>query len=109
MRRTNAFFGLGIVLMLLTCTRGLSIAPANDPFLRTWERTDQPVASEQVDRTWMWGPEAFTDEMTEPYAEAPNGQRTVQYYDKSRMELNHPDGDSSSPWFVTNGDRKSVV
>lgn len=103
MRRTNAFFGLGIVLMLLTCTRGLSNAPANEPFQQTWERTDQPVASEQVDRTWMWGPEAFTDEMNEPYAEAPGGQRTVQYFDKSRMELNHPDADSSSAWFVTNG------
>ena len=33
-------------------------SPANDPFEQTWSRTDLPVAAGQVNRTWMWGPEA---------------------------------------------------
>ncbi|HEX5164448.1 MAG TPA: hypothetical protein VFV93_03550 [Thermomicrobiales bacterium] len=76
---------------------------ANDPFQHTWERTDQPVADGAVSRTWMWGPAPFSDAKLEDYAESPNGQRTVQYFDKSRMELTHPDGDQASVWYVTNG------
>ena len=41
--------------------------------------------------------------MTEPYANSPDGVRTVQYFDKSRMEINNPNGDHSNPFFVTNG------
>jgi hypothetical protein len=51
----------------------------------------------------MWGPEAFTDRMVEPYAQAPGDERTVQYFDKSRMEINDPNGDPNSDWYVTNG------
>jgi hypothetical protein len=79
------------------------VAPANDAFWNTWARTDKPVADLQVSRTWMWGPEAFTNAKQEPYDEAPGHMRTVQYYDKSRMELTDPTADPSSPWYVTNG------
>ncbi|HEX5166869.1 MAG TPA: hypothetical protein VFV93_15800 [Thermomicrobiales bacterium] len=72
-----------------------------DAFQRTWARTDKPVNDHQVDRTWMWGPQETAIETTEPYAEAPGGQRTVVYYDKSRMEDNSYRG--SDPWDVTNG------
>jgi hypothetical protein len=27
----------------------------------------------------------------------------VQYFDKARMEITHPDADPSSIWYVTNG------
>src|SRR5690606_4146118 len=54
-------------------------------------------------RTWMWGPEAFTGGLTEPYLESPDGQRTVQYFDKARMEITFPGEDPSSVWYVTNG------
>ncbi|MBA2452522.1 MAG: hypothetical protein H0V47_05090, partial [Chloroflexia bacterium] len=78
--------------------------PANEHFQRTWERTDRPVVEGMVSRTWMWGPEAFTGAMTEPYAESPEEMRTVQYFDKARMEITHPDsGDPTSIWYVTNG------
>jgi hypothetical protein len=76
---------------------------ATPSFQRTWERTDKPIADGSVTRTWMWGPEAFSASLTEDYAEAPGGQRTVQYFDKSRMEITHPEGDQSSPWYVSNG------
>ena len=77
--------------------------PANRGFQNTWQRTDQPVAAQQVSRTWMWGPEAFTAPLREAYAEAPDEFRTVQYFDKSRMELTDPNADPESIWYVTNG------
>jgi hypothetical protein len=48
----------------------------------------------------MWGPEANTGLLNEPFD---GGQRTVQYFDKSRMEINDPTGDPASLWYVTNG------
>ena len=47
-------------------------------------------------------PDVFASR-AEPYAEAPGGQRTVYYFDKSRMEITDPVADRRSPWFVTNG------
>jgi hypothetical protein len=77
--------------------------PANDSFERTWARTDRPVAEGMVNRTWMWGPDAFTGELLEPYFSSLGGQRAVQYFDKARMEINHPNTDPDAPWYVTNG------
>lgn len=77
--------------------------PAN-PFLqRTWERTDQPVAAGRVSRTWVWGPAAVTGAVSELYADAPGGERLVQYFEKSRMEISDPAHDPDDAWFVTNG------
>jgi len=75
----------------------------NFAFLRTWQRTDLPVASGAVDRTWMWGPEPFTAAMMEDYADSPDGERLVQYFDKSRMEITNPDAEDDGLWYVTNG------
>lgn len=72
-------------------------------FTRTWERTDRPVAAGQLARTWMWGPGAHSPMLAEPYEQAPGGQRIVQYFDKSRMEITNPNGDPNSIWYVTNG------
>lgn len=96
---------IAAVLLIAAGLAGLAgaEAPATTAFQRTWARTDQPVAAGQVDRTWMWGPQANTAGMMEPYAESPNGQRLVQYYDKSRMELTHPDAVDDGLWYVTNG------
>ena len=81
-----------------------SAAPsANWYFQTTWRYTDAPVADQIVSRTWMWGPEAITGALNEPYAEAPGLIRTVQYYDKTRMEITFPDDDPNSIWYVTNG------
>lgn len=98
--------GLAAGTLLATLVSGVAMAsdPANDAFERTWARTDRPVASGAVQRTWMWGPEAFSGEMVEYYAEAHNNGRTVQYFDKARMEINHDiHVPSDSPWYVTNG------
>jgi glucose/arabinose dehydrogenase len=72
-------------------------------FATLWARTDEPIAAGEVSRTWMWGPEPVTAVMLEPYLEAPDGERQVQYWDKARMEINDPDSDPDLAWFVTNG------
>jgi hypothetical protein len=74
-----------------------------DHFGATWARTDLPVSAEAVNRTWMWGPEAISPALYEPYAESPGGIRLVQYFDKTRMEINDPQADPDAGWFVTNG------
>lgn len=71
-------------------------------FHRVWERTDYPVAAGRVARSWVWGP-GPNHTLTEPNRESPGGQRQVEYYDKSRMEIIDPRLDPASQWFVTNG------
>ncbi len=51
----------------------------------------------------MWGPTSSSPAIYERYIETPGGQRTVQYFDKSRMEVTNPAGDPNSIWYVTNG------
>jgi len=78
--------------------------PFADPaFQSVWNRTDAPVLSGQVSRTWFWGPGPNTPGLIEQYNQGQNRQRLVQYFDKSRMEINNPNGDRSQPFFVTNG------
>ena len=76
---------------------------ADDALESVWQRTDKPVADGRATRSWVWGPAPFTAGMSEPYADAPGGSRLVQYFDKSRMEINNPSSNQSSMWFVTNG------
>ncbi len=74
-----------------------------DPmFGRVWERADAPVAAGKANRSWLWGP---TPNYLgyEAYKQGPGERRLVQYYDKSRMEINNPQGDRNNPFFVTNG------
>ncbi len=77
---------------------------ADTAFLQTWMRTDEPVAAGVVQRSWYWGPTPRCS-TRETYVDAPDGSgtRLVQYFDKSRMEINNPNGDPSAPWYVTNG------
>src|SRR5258708_6563440 len=67
-----------------------------------WQRDDGPVASGRVARTWIWGPGPFYTNY-EPYREAQEGNHLVQYFDKGRLEINNPDGDKNSLWYVTSG------
>jgi beta-lactamase class A len=94
-----------LVLVLgaaLARPQGASANLGNDAFQRAWNRTDKPVARGKVTRTWMWGP-ALTAPMQEASADAPGGTRLVQYFDKSRMEITHPDAVDDGVWYVTNG------
>src|SRR5205814_309654 len=67
-----------------------------------WTRTDRLVADGTVGRSWYWGPQPNTA-TREYYKDAPGSTRLVQYFDKSRMEINNPNGDPNNPFFVTNG------
>src|SRR5205823_11438534 len=71
-------------------------------FQSVWTRTDQLVADHSVGRSWLWGPSPGLI-LREPYQDAPGGSRLVQYFDKSRMEINNPNGNPNDPFFVTNG------
>lgn len=81
---------------------GLTPGQPDRAFGGLWDRTDRPVARGEVSRSWLWGPAAFAAGL-ELYVESPGGQRTVQYWDKSRMEVTQPGADRNAAWFVTNG------
>jgi hypothetical protein len=98
--------GLGLLAGLLGSGANAPVAAqggfADPAFQAVWARTDALVANKAVDRSWYWGPGPGVSTL-EPYTEARNGKRLVQYFDKSRMEINNPGGDQSSPFYVTNG------
>lgn len=75
---------------------------ADPTFNLVWQRTDQLVAQNRVNRSWLWGPRGLMAR-SEGYVQAEGGLRQVQYFDKGRMEVSNPAGDRSSPWFVTSG------
>jgi hypothetical protein len=87
----------------LTISDGLPGAVDHPEFHRTWQRTDEPVKQLVVSRTWMWGDGPASEARSEAYADSPGGYRSVKYFDKSRMEVNDPNEDSSASWYVTNG------
>jgi hypothetical protein len=76
---------------------------ASTAFQSTWARTDYPVTQGQVTRSYYWGPAPNTPGLQEDYLEGAGGKRLVQYFDKSRMEVNNPNGNPDDPFFVTNG------
>jgi len=97
-----------IVLSILVSVFGITLARAainfNDPgFANTWNRVDKPVEElPGLGRGQTWGPIIQGSEgiKTEPY----NGTtRTVQYFDKARMEVNNPSGDPTNRYYVTTG------
>lgn len=71
-------------------------------FRQLWTIADQPVAAQQAQRSWLWGPEGFAVAW-EDYVEAPGGKRLVQYFDKTRMEITRIDNPSDQSGYVTNG------
>jgi hypothetical protein len=97
---------LGLAALALT-TLPAQAAPFNrqrnefsdDGFRTVWTRTD--AQSVRGGRTWYWGPQPWFD-YAEFYRQGVNGLRTVQYFDKARMEINNPN-DRSFQGGVTNG------
>src|SRR5438874_12170755 len=75
---------------------------ARPEFEALWARTDAPVASGAAVRSWLWGPAPGVS-LRETFAQAPDGTRLVQYFDKARMELNTAASDPADPWRVTTG------
>jgi hypothetical protein len=75
----------------------------NPAFQRVWDRQDRAVAEHISDRSWTWGPGPISEALREQFAEGVEGKRAVQYFDKSRMEINDPTADPNATWYVTNG------
>ncbi|MCU0492554.1 MAG: hypothetical protein MUD01_13260 [Chloroflexaceae bacterium] len=75
----------------------------NAAFQRTWDRQDKAVLEQNSGRSWTWGPEPISPLRRETYVEGVEGLRPVQYFDKSRMEINDPTADPNQQWYVTNG------
>ncbi|HUS14540.1 MAG TPA: hypothetical protein VM536_05920 [Chloroflexia bacterium] len=92
----------GAVAVAGSLARPLTAGFADPAFQAVWQRTDLPVADHTVARTWFWGP-APGGSLSEVYDEGPGHIHQVQYFDKSRMEINNPKGDPGSKWYVTNG------
>jgi hypothetical protein len=93
---------LGAGLLAAQPAAAVELHYADPAFQQVWTRTDGPVAAGQAGRSWYWGP-APGMIVREPFAGLPGGSHLVQYFDKSRMEINDPNGDRNSKWFVTNG------
>jgi hypothetical protein len=72
---------------------------ADEGFRTVWTRTD--AENVRGGRSWYWGPSPWFD-YAEFYRQGENGLRTVQYFDKARMEINNPD-DRNFQNGVTNG------
>ncbi|MEP7190088.1 MAG: hypothetical protein ABI901_12925 [Roseiflexaceae bacterium] len=101
---------LAVLVLTLVATQPAfaALSPAAS-FQNVWSRYDQPVADQSAGRSWTWGPAPISGLLGEDFRlpgtqpPLPDGKRMVQYFDKGRMEINDPDGDATSPWFVTSG------
>jgi alpha-tubulin suppressor-like RCC1 family protein len=90
---------------------GLLPMPARDTaaaFRRLWDQYDLPVATQRSGRSWTWGPPVGAAELEsgiirEPFADLAGGTHEVVYFEKSRMEVNDPAADPTTPWYITNG------
>ncbi len=91
-----------LVMVALVVPLAAQAASFADPaFEAVWQRTDELVKQGSVARTWLWGPGPGPSR-TEPYLESSQGQRRVQYFEKSRMEINNPTAPRDQ-WYVSNG------
>lgn len=75
---------------------------ADPAFARIWDRLDRPVHQAEIARSYTWGGQR-SDGIQEEYRQGPQGFHLVQYFDKSRMEINSPDADPNDPFYVTQG------
>ncbi|HET9221630.1 MAG TPA: hypothetical protein VFO07_03965 [Roseiflexaceae bacterium] len=94
-----------IAMAALVTVTSVAAAPqiGTTAFAQVWDRQDRPVAEQVTDRSWTWGPVPISEVVRENYVESPEGKRAVQYFDKSRMEINDPTADPNATWYVTNG------
>jgi hypothetical protein len=69
------------------------LVDAHPAVQQLWLDADEPVARQEVERSWLWGPDAWS-ELHEPYVEAAGGSRPVYYFDKARMEVNQREAGS---------------
>ncbi len=81
----------------LTTRNGVPVDPA---IAAIWSATDGPVAGDQVERDWMWGPDAISTSV-EYSADSPDGVRRMVYFDKGRLDILDRSRSPDDGWFVT--------
>src|SRR5687767_13417381 len=108
-KRYNMLMAAMLPVVLLVGAAGVAAPIAAQPevfrdaaFESVWTRTDLLVKNGTVKRSYYWGPQPGFGTY-EDYAEGLGGKRLVQYFDKSRMEINDPNANRSDPFYVTNG------
>ncbi len=98
--------GLMLAALALSIMAGQLAASADNfadrAFQKLWNSADAAVANGQAIRGFLWGAGPGWSG-SERYLEGQGGQRLVQYFDKSRMEINNPSGNRNDPYYVTNG------
>lgn len=85
---------------LVPLPAGLAKAPAAVGDL--WRKVDGTVGQPSVTRTWLYGPDV-NKTTTENYSEGSSGKRGVWYFDKARLEITQPSGDTTADWYITSG------
>jgi len=75
---------------------------ADAAFRSLWQRTDAPVTAGLTSRSYLWGDAPFAT-TRERYDESPAHLRTVQYFDKGRMELSYPNVNPDNAFYVSSG------
>ncbi|NWJ44360.1 MAG: cellulase family glycosylhydrolase [Chloroflexi bacterium] len=77
----------------------------NPAFQDLWLKTDLPVETGKAVRSFLWGPavQAAQGQFAEFYDNSPNNYRLVQYFDKTRMEVNNRYANPSGDFYVSNG------
>ena len=106
MRRPFTVLFTMLVTFLVASGPALAAPPiADNAFRHVWERQDLPVVEygAQAGRSWTWGPAPISGGLQEKMIDSMQHTRLVQYFDKSRMEINDPNADWMSEWYVTNG------
>ena len=95
-RRCRAMVLVLVAMSMLTAVPRARAYPwsgrfsfANPAFQRVWTASDQAVTNGSAARSYTWGPGPWFD-YKEFYRQSPDGLRQVQYFDKSRMEINDP-------------------
>jgi hypothetical protein len=71
------------------------VQSAEPAIQQIWWEVDGPVATGDVVRSWLWGPDAWLG-TTEPSLENADGVRQVYYFDKARLEVNPASDDSTT-------------
>ena len=111
MKRSLILFGLTALLsgLFAPLTTQAALEPpgaitfAYPAFQNIWNRADSLVANGGANnRSWLWG-NGFSLAGNELYRQCPGGVRSIQYFDKARMEINNPSANASERFYVTNG------
>ncbi len=94
---------LGFVLTLVAGTAQAAPSFADASLRQTWERSDKLLTERaNAGRGFIYGPDVIFGG-PENYADASDGKRYVQYFDKARLEINNAGADRNDPNFVSSG------